>query len=191
MLVEEWKDIKGYEGFYQVSNYGRIKRLEGFVKSAYDSKQWRNEKILKNVLVKKDKYYEVSLSKHGIADNFFVHQLVAIHFISNPLCREFINHINNDGLNNYVLNLEWTTHKENYEHSRRQGRHTIHPLNRKDISIEISQFSKDGLLVKNWLSSMDAERAGFDSGHIIKCCMNKPKYNSHKGFIWKYKQLSL
>ena len=99
--MEEWKDIAGYEGVYQVSNLGRIK-------SFFRAK----ERILKRRLDRKG-YPIIGLLSKTKA----IHRLVAIHFIPNPENKETVNHINGITDDNRVENLEWCTMSENLKHS--------------------------------------------------------------------------
>jgi NUMOD4 motif/HNH endonuclease len=105
--IEEWKDVIGYEGRYQVSNLGRVK-------SFANSK----ERILKPGTNNKG-YLYVGLWKNSKAKNFLVHRLVAMHFIPNPLNKEQVNHSDGDKRNNFVSNLEWNSFRENYNHALR------------------------------------------------------------------------
>ena len=108
-MEEIWKDIKGYENKYQVSNLGRIR--------SYPNKRHSNFKILKQA--KNNGYYTVCLSKENKTKNFTVHRLVAIAFIPNPNNLPQVGHkdeknlINSEECNNCVENLEWCTGKEN------------------------------------------------------------------------------
>ena len=100
--MENWKDIKDYEGLYQVSNLGRVRNIK-----------------LNNQLkpsINTNGYYRVSLRKNGKDQGFKVHRLVAIHFIDNPLNNPVINHINGDKSDNTMNNLEWVTYRENSCH---------------------------------------------------------------------------
>lgn len=122
--MEIWKDITNYEGLYQISNLGRVKALyrEFIVKDGTIRKY--PEKILKpdECCTSKVKYQRVTLSKHHETKRFQVHRLVAEHFIENTDNKPFVNHIDNDGLNNKANNLEWVTHAENMLHAQKQGR---------------------------------------------------------------------
>lgn len=115
-MTEIFKDIKGYEGMYQVSNFGNIKSV-----SRFNSK---TEKFLKFDINKKThtNYLRATLSKDNKIKKFQVHRLVAEAFIDNPDNKQFVNHIDNNGENNTVANLEWCSHSENMKHSQKQGR---------------------------------------------------------------------
>lgn len=115
-MTEIWKDIKGYEGLYQVSNLGRVKRLKRFIKSSsiFGGKATLKEYILKPRYDSKARglkhgYFRVSLR----GKNFCVHRLVADAFIPNPLNKPFVDHIDTDIENNRADNLRWVTASEN------------------------------------------------------------------------------
>lgn len=113
-LHEVWKDIKDYEGLYQVSNLGRVKRLGGVVKHGYSITITVDEKIIKaNVNGKGQEHLMVHLSKDGKVRKHYVHRLVAEAFIENPEGLPEVNHKDEDPRNNNVENLEWCTHKYN------------------------------------------------------------------------------
>src|SRR5699024_4409598 len=90
---EVWKDIKGYEGYYQVSNLGRVKSNGRYVKGPYNSEFWKDGRILKGGKMTSG-YRFVCLSVDGIKRNFAVHRLVALAFIPNEENKETVNHIN-------------------------------------------------------------------------------------------------
>lgn len=96
--MEKWKDVKNYEGIYQVSNLGNIKTI-------------RKNKIMK--LNKRNGYYQICLRKNENRESKQVHRLVAEAFIDNPLNKKVVNHKDFNPLNNNVNNLEWCTQKEN------------------------------------------------------------------------------
>lgn len=101
-MKEEWRDIKGYEGLYQVSNLGRVRNKTQYILSAGQSKR---------------RYLTVSLWKNNKGKTFFVHRLTAEAFISNIENKYDVNHKNGNKIDNRVQNLEWTTRAENIRHS--------------------------------------------------------------------------
>lgn len=111
-MIEVWKDIKGYENSYQVSNLGRIKSLG-------NKSNHKKEIILKQANVMK--YQCVSLRKNNKAKMFKVHRLVAQAFIPNPENKKQVNHISGIKTDNRVCNLEWCTSSENLKHAFKKG----------------------------------------------------------------------
>lgn len=117
-MKEIFKDILGYEGLYQVSNFGNVKSLPK------GDGNGNRERLLKFDVSARSctSYRRVTLSKNGKTKRYQVHQLVAQAFIENPDNKPLVNHIDNNGENNHVDNLEWCTHIENMQHSANQGR---------------------------------------------------------------------
>lgn len=113
--MEIWKDIKGYEGIYQVSNTGRVKRLVGY--------QRLKEKILKNFLCGKNwsMYYKVRLYKKDNGKYFAVHRLMALAFLDNPNNYLEVRHLDGDRFNNVIENLAFGTHQMNMQDSIKHG----------------------------------------------------------------------
>lgn len=111
-MVEEWKDIKGFEGFYQVSNTGKIKALERLVVNN-GGLQHKHERILKHNISKSNSHCLVVLCKEGKTYPRLVHRLVAESFIPNPENKPNVDHIDTNPENNNVDNLRWVTQKEN------------------------------------------------------------------------------
>ena len=113
-LFEVWKDVKGYEGLYQVSNFGRVKRVGGVVKHGTSKTLTVVERILKvNVNGKGQEHLMVHLSKGGKVKKAYVHRLVAEAYIPNPDNLPEVNHKDENPMNNKVDNLEWCTHLYN------------------------------------------------------------------------------
>ena len=113
---EVFVDIQGYEGYYQVSNYGNVKSLDRVIKEKTGKTQTLKGRILKP-RINPGGYYHVGLGKNGTRATFAIHQLVARAFIPNPNKKRTVNHINGDKLSNSVSNLEWSTYSENLEHA--------------------------------------------------------------------------
>ena len=117
MNMEKYKDIKGYEGMYQVSNLGNVKSLDRIIWNGHVMHLHKG-RVMKPKGVK---YKEVLLCKEGKNKKWFIHRLVALHFIPNPENKSQVNH--KDGIkdNNHISNLEWATSKENNKHAWETG----------------------------------------------------------------------
>lgn len=173
MEIEEiWKDVKGYEGRYQVSNYGRVRSLNYHLTG--------KTRILKPY-INPYGYHMYTLFKKQKRWFIFVHRLVYMTFVSEIPCfnkkgigneRMEINHIDKNKSNNAVWNLELVTHGENVNHS---------------ASKKVYQYTKDNVLVKIWQSVMECNRNGFHFGNVASCCRGERK-TAH-GYIWSYKPL--
>lgn len=166
-MEEIWKDIEDYEGLYQVSNFGRVKRVTTGI-------------ILKGGK-NKDGYLLVRLYKNSIGSTKGVHRLVANVFIPNPENKPEINHIDEDKTNNKVSNLEWMTAKENTNHGTRNGRMS----RSKSIPI-IATNIKTCESQEFYGTNECARQLGLSPGSICKCL--KGRYRQTGGFTFKYKE---
>ena len=174
-MIEIFKDIKGYEGLYQVTNFGNVWSLN-YYRSG-------KPKLLKPGKTKNG-YLLVSLYKNRKRKSFKVHRLVAEHFIPNPDNLPEINHKDENKENNSVDNLEYCTHEDNINYGTRNER--ISKANTNGIrSKPVLQFTLDGEFVREWESTNECGRNGFNQGNIWSCCNGKLK--QYKGFIWRYK----
>ena len=115
-MTEIWKDVKDYEGFYQVSNLGRVKSLDRFDRIHH---HWKG-KMLK-LAMSRGGYLAVELNKNGKASKKSVHRLVAEVFVPNPLNKSMVNHLDGIKTHNTPDNLEWCTDSENKYHAYRNG----------------------------------------------------------------------
>lgn len=175
--IEIWKDIKDYEGLYQVSNWGRVKSL-GNGGTHKTSRILKSEKNTRG-------YLQVQLSKNGKRKWFFIHRLVAEVFLENPENLPQVNHIDEDKTNNRVENLEWCEHKYNMNYGTRNERISKTKINGKK-SKKVLQFTLDGEFIREWPSTKEIERQlGFDNSAVCRCCNGKQK--SAYGFRWCYK----
>lgn len=185
--MEEWKDVKGYENLYQVSNLGRVRSL------GRKRKNRSYEPIILRLILKSTGYYAVSLHKNGVQKQMLVHRLVADAFCEREDWHDVIDHINTDTTDNRAENLRWTTTKGNVNNpiSAKRRTEAVRKIyvgrygSKHPKSKAVLQLTLDGEVVKRWPSASDAVRVGgFDSGGITHCCKGKIKY--HKGYKWKY-----
>jgi len=117
MNSEKWKDIKNYEGYYQVSNKGKVRGVARLINGGgSQNKRFIKEKVLKNH-VKQNGYCQVRLTKDGISKDFLVHRLVAISFKGTIEGSPHVNHIDGNKQNNKLDNLEWCNTFENMQHA--------------------------------------------------------------------------
>jgi len=120
-MKEIWKDVKDYEGYYQISNLGNVKSLERYRKGRNNSKCIVKERILKETKGYCDRYKGVLLCNNGIKKKITIHRLVAQAFVSNLENKPCVNHLDGNKLNNNVKNLEWCTYSENDKHAYKIG----------------------------------------------------------------------
>lgn len=107
-----WKDIKNYEGLYQIDENGNVKSLKRF---GYKNRKV-HERILKPCIVGKG-YLTVCLRKNGETKRKYIHQMVCQSFVPNLKSMTVVNHIDGNKLNNNYLNLEWCSYSENNQHA--------------------------------------------------------------------------
>ena len=178
MKNEEWLDVKGYEGLYQVSSDGRVKSLERTFIDKIGRERYVKERILKPAIDRYG-YLLVSLYAGGKQKNHTVHRLVCEAFHENPDNKPQVNHINEIKTDNRASNLEWATARENSNFGTRTERLG------KAQSKPVAQYAQDGELIKIWPSAREVERqTGFRHGYICNSANGKRK--QAYGFIWKY-----
>lgn len=169
-MQEIWKDIKGYEGLYQVSNFGNVKSLKCDI-------------ILKPNLTRKG-YLITSLCKNKIRKAYSIHRLVAKSFIPNIENKPQVNHIDGNKQNNKVTNLEWVTNSENMKHAfltnLRNASGCKNPNSKK-----INQYDLSNNFIKQWSTISDIVNSQKIDWHKIrKCC--RFEIESANGYIWRY-----
>ena len=178
-MVEIWKDIKGFEGLYQVSNTGIVRGVDRLVNTVNSSKRTVHGKTIKQTLNKYG-YWVVGLSNQGKHKLTTVHRLVASAFIPNPDKLETVNHINEIKTDNMVLNLEWMSAKDNTNY----GTGTQRQVEKR--SKQVIQL-KDSVICNTFKSMSEASRV---TGVLVKdishCCNNKRI--TAKGYEWKFKE---
>jgi len=175
---EQFKDVKGYEGLYEVSNHGRVFSHYGKGKILSSCKTSSGYKL-------------VNLVKDGIKKDVNVHRLVANAFIDNPLGKRCVNHIDGNKTNNSVDNLEWVTERENTQHAIRTGLYAgISEADAMKGSVKSAKLRrrrvacyKDGYLVDTYDSITSAMKST-GCNHINDVISGKR--NIDHGLTWRY-----
>lgn len=173
-MQEIWKDIQGYEGFYQVSNTGKVKSFR-------QSTNFHNQSshLLKPTIANNG-YCQVTLYKENKSRHkFTVHRLVAEAFIPNPDNLPCINHIDENKLNNNINNLEWCTYSYNNAYG------TARIRSAEKISKPINQFTLDGTWIASYLSATLASRLlNLNKTNILDCCNHRS--DTAYGYKWEF-----
>lgn len=184
-MEEIWKDIKGYEGLYQVSNLGRVKSCDRYMNNKYHTKTLKKGRVLVNSIFPTTGYCRVSLSKNGTFISKTVHQLVANAFIPNPNKYTQINHKDENKTNNCVDNLEWCSSKYNNNYGKHSNNIAKTRLKNKKGFKKVIQYNKDLELINVYDSTREAARLNNAHNSIIsRCCRGLRK--DYLGYIWKY-----
>lgn len=175
-MEEIWKDIAEFKGKFLVSNFGRVKRKDGFV---YKLQLCKNG------------YYYVNLSKNNKTIARKVSRLVALAFVPNPLNKPCVDHINTIRTDDNSNNLRWVTRSENMRNPLTiENCKKSRPKNAPWKEKPILQFSKDGTFLREWQSATAFGKT-FNkkdvSGNIIACI--KGKQPTAYGYKWKYKHI--
>lgn len=176
-MTEIWKDVEGYEGCYQVSNFGRVKSL--------GNGNARNPNFQKERIMKASKnkygYFRICLCKDGKHKYYSIHRLVAIAFIPNPNNLPQVNHKDECKTNNRVDNLEWCSVKYNMTYATRIQRFIESDTNNPKKSKKVLCI-ETGVI---YPSTKQVEREfGFSHNNISYACSGK--YKQAYGFHWKY-----
>lgn len=186
--MEEWKDIRGFEGFYQISWDGNVRSLDRFD----GIRDLEGQPIKPNL--KQNGYLQVGLRKKGKRKWELIHRLVAIHFIDNPENKPQVNHIDGNKQNNSIYNLEWVTSQQNMRHAHANGLMKM-PKGEEHVNYGVfGEKSKSAKKVvrlnrktgetKFYEAIILAKYDGFDVTSISKCCNKKLK--THKGYEWYF-----
>lgn len=190
MEKEIWADIKGYEGYYQVSNLGNIRSLDRIITFKNGTKQFFKGKILKQKLDKHG-YLRVTLSKNNHLCLKQVHRLVAIAFIPNPENKPTVNHKKGIKTDNRSTELEWATYQEQTQHAIKTGLINFETrvyVNSCEQAIKktrkpIIQYDLQGKFIAKYIGVNEAQRITHIN-NISRCLTGKKKQVG--GYIWRY-----
>lgn len=184
-MIEEWRDIEGYEGYYKVSDLGRVMSLSRDVKYKARNKAQSLRKIKERILKgvpDKDGYLLVQLSKDGKSKHFKTHRLVADAFLEKIEGKDFVNHKNGIKTDNRLKNLEWCSNKENLIHAHHVLYKTEHIYYNEKIC---AQYDLNGNFIKIHKNvSVAAKEMCCTKNAISGCCLGKSK--TAKGYMWRF-----
>jgi hypothetical protein len=183
---ECWKPVVGYEGFYEVSNHGRVRSVTHTIIRSNGVPT-----IIKSKLIRFSKlpcgYLQVGLHRDGKTKSARIHRLVAMAFIPNPYNLEQINHKDENKTNNYVDNLEWCTPKYNTNYGTGMERMVITKLLSGEGGRPVLQYGLDGKFVNAYKSVGVAARAlNLSPCSISECCNGTRGHKQAGGYQWKF-----
>ena len=197
-MEETWKDVVGFEGYYKVSNNGKVKSVDRYVDGKLNSKRFQKGKPM-TIQKSKKGYCVIVLHKNNQYYQKQVHRLVAESFIENTYNKEQVNHLDMNKDNNRADNLEWCTNLENMRHSYSNGNHGGFNENKliavrknqliaaKKREISVVQFDLKMNLINTFNSITEASILTKScASKISSCCRGNRK--TCNGFIWKYKK---
>ena len=166
-MEEIWKDIEGFEKLYEVSNLGRVRSLDRFVKKNNNSTRFIKGGVLKPCK-NKGGYLIINLCKNGKTKTYNIHRLVALSFIENPKKLPCINHKNELKFDNRAKNLEWCDRSYNTNYGKRNEKVS------EKLSKPIFGISKENGAWYYFDSIIGAERElNINNQNISSCCKGK------------------
>ena len=183
--MENWKDIKGYEGFYQISDCGRIKSLARDIYYQNGTVHHLKEKVLVQ-RIDKYGYMRVNLYLNGKIKTILTHRLVATAFLPNPENKSQINHKNEIKTDNAVSNLEWCDafYNANYGTRTQRQKQTFKDNLKSGKNKSIKKVFCEELNKTFDCAKSAEEELGICGSAICRAC--KGKLKTAGGFHWKY-----
>lgn len=183
--IEEWKDIKGYEGYYMISNLGKVYAIPRKYIGGYGAICSSGGDFMDiNINTHRGNRRFVTLCVNGKKQQRYINDLVGEAFIPNTENKPETDHILPiiDGGGDEVFNLRWVTRQENMNNKMTKDRHfkSIHRNRVRQINI-------DGSIVKEYDSILEASKiTGICRTAINNCCNKKPRYKTAGGYIWEF-----
>ena len=192
MENEIWKDIEGYEGIYQVSNFGRIRSLDRYITKPHPRNgvltQYRKKGQIIATHPTRNGYINAVLKKDGKKENHRVHRLVAKAFVPGYFDGADVNHKDCNRQNNRADNLEWMTRRDNLKYSNGDTASAMEQIHRSQRK-PIIQMTMDGEHIREWPSIHSAHLAlRLDSKSLSGACYQKYGLKTCGGYRWKFKE---
>ena len=176
--MEQWRDIDGFEGMYQVSDRGRVRSVERTVKMNRGGVEYdmHHKGRVLHTAVTKDGYVTVHLTKCSKPYSFRVHRLVALAYIPNPDDMPEVNHKDGVKTNNTPSNLEWCTKSHNIRHAFKHGL-----IDKGNMTCNRKMVKRsDGAVFESMTSA--AEASGAYVSNVSKCCHGELAHTAGHGF---------
>lgn len=185
--MEQWKPVVGYEGYYEVSDFGRVRRIDHSVKTGIkhnDTKIWRGRVLKQNK--KRNGYFTVDLCKENKVKTILVHRIVATAFCPKESGKEYVNHINCDRADNRACNLEWCTDEYNKQYAKELNRY--HNPSKKTVCCKQTRSTfESSYKAAEWVNEVkfgNSKQTKNIAAKIRSCCLGLQKVAY--GFTWEY-----
>ena len=181
--MEIWKDVVGYEGYYQVSNMGNVRSVDRYVPHKNFGQKFCKGGLMATHITNSG-YVSVNLCKNNRYKSYDIHRLVALAFIGFCGSKMEVNHKDENKQNNAVENLEWVTREQNEAYGTKRERH------KEKIKLPILQYDTYGNFIREWPSATDAEMSisGKFTGAISHNINGKTK--TAYGYVWEFKEVT-
>lgn len=175
--MEKWKPIDGFEGFYEVSDKGRVRSVSRTIRQSNGTERTKKSHVLAQTAHYRNGYLSVMLSKEGCKKRVSVHRLVASAFVPNDKHLPEVNHKDETKTNNSAENLEWCDRRYNNTYG------TVRDRIAKTQGCAVAQMDRNGNVIATFHSQGAAARAtGAAQSGISACLLGKDKTSG--GFLW-------